>query len=108
MEGWVFRAGSNSPPPHELPVAETRVSHWRRKTRPKKPSPRIGRHSKNTELPDKLYLTLDGGQASSHVAMQFNGAPVVNLSGCTIRSNTSIDCNGHDGNVPYRISTHHW
>jgi hypothetical protein len=49
-------------------------------------------------------LTLDGGQPSSHVAMEFNGAPVVNLSGCTIRSNTSIDCNGHDGNATKTVA----
>lgn len=45
-------------------------------------------------------LTLDHGQPSSHVSLALNGAPVVNLAGCGIRSNTSINCNGHDGDTP--------
>lgn len=48
---------------------------------------------------NSCILTLDKGQASSHVSLSLNGAPVVNLSGCSIRSNTSLDCNGHDGNL---------
>ncbi len=48
---------------------------------------------------NSCILTLDKGQPSSHVALTLNGAPVVDLSGCSIRSNTSLDCNGHDGNV---------
>lgn len=47
---------------------------------------------------DSCILTLDHGQPPTHVSLSLNGAPVVNLSGCSIRSNTSIDCNGHDGN----------
>jgi hypothetical protein len=46
---------------------------------------------------DSCILTLDHGQPPTHVSLSLNGAPVVNLSGCSIRSNTSIDCNGHDG-----------
>jgi len=51
------------------------------------------------EADNSCILTLDKGQPTSHVALVLNGAPVINLSGCTIRSNTSLDCNGHDGNV---------
>ena len=52
-----------------------------------------------SEADNSCILTLDKGQPKSHVSLSLNGAPVVNLSGCSIRSNTSIDCNGHDGNV---------
>jgi hypothetical protein len=48
---------------------------------------------------NSCILTLDKGQAKSHVSLSLNGAPVVNLSGCSIRSNTSVDCNGHDGSL---------
>jgi hypothetical protein len=49
------------------------------------------------EADSSCILTLDKGQPKSHVSLALNGAPVVNLSGCSIRSNTSMDCNGHDG-----------
>src|SRR5262245_42463389 len=55
--------------------------------------------AKAAEADNSCILTLDKGAAPSHVALQLNGAPVVNLAGCSIRSNTSVDCNGHDGNV---------
>lgn len=48
---------------------------------------------------NSCILTLDHGQPVTHVALTLNGAPIVNLSGCSIRSNTSMDCNGHDGGV---------
>jgi hypothetical protein len=48
---------------------------------------------------NSCILTLDRGQPTSHISLTLNGAPVVNLSGCSIRSNTSLDCNGHDGDV---------
>ena len=50
------------------------------------------------EADNSCILTLDKGQPKSHTSLSLNGAPVVNLSGCSIRSNTSMDCNGHDGN----------
>jgi hypothetical protein len=53
---------------------------------------------------NSCILTLDHGQPASHVSLSLNGAPIVNLSGCSIRSNTSIDCNGHDGNVTYAVA----
>ena len=46
---------------------------------------------------NSCILTLDHGQPTSHVSLDLNGAPVINLSGCSIRSNTAIACNGHDG-----------
>ena len=51
------------------------------------------------EADNSCILTLDKGQPTSHVSLSLNGAPVINLSGCSIRSNSSMDCNGHDGNV---------
>jgi hypothetical protein len=51
------------------------------------------------EADNSCILTLDKGQPKSHTSLSLNGAPVVNLSGCSIRSNTSLDCNGHDGNL---------
>jgi len=51
------------------------------------------------EADNSCILTLDKGQPASHVSLKLNGAPVINLSGCSIRSNSSLDCNGHDGNV---------
>ena len=37
----------------------------------------------------------------SAVAFQTNGAPKADLSGCSIMSNASMDCNGHDLNADY-------
>ena len=53
---------------------------------------------------NSCILTLDHGQPNSHVSLSLNGAPIVNLSGCSIRSNTSIDCNGHDGSLTKAIA----
>src|SRR5262245_20642949 len=54
---------------------------------------------------DSCILTLDHGQPTSHVSLSLNGAPVINLSGCSIRSNTAMDCNGHDGNTTKSITS---
>ena len=48
---------------------------------------------------DSCILTLDHGQSRSHASLTLNGAPRVNLTGCSIRSNTSVTCNGHDGDL---------
>src|SRR5437868_10224795 len=53
---------------------------------------------------NSCVLTLDHGQPASHVSLTLNGAPIINLSGCSIRSNTALDCNGHDGNVTISIA----
>jgi len=51
------------------------------------------------EADNSCILALDQGQSPSHVSLSLNGAPIVNLSGCSIRSNTSLACNGNDGSV---------
>lgn len=56
------------------------------------------------EADNSCILTLDHGQSNSHVSLTLNGAPVINLSGCSIRSNTSLDCNGHDGGLAKSIA----
>jgi hypothetical protein len=48
---------------------------------------------------NSCILTLDKGAPKSDVSMKLNGAPNINLAGCSIRSNTSMTCNGHDGNA---------
>lgn len=45
---------------------------------------------------NSCILTLGHNQSVSDQSLTFNGAPNVALSGCTIRSNTSLKCNGHD------------
>ena len=54
---------------------------------------------------NSCILTLDHGQSMSHVSLSLNGAPIINLSGCSIRSNTSLDCQGHDGSVTKGIAS---
>ena len=54
---------------------------------------------------NSCILTLDHGQPNSHISLTLNGAPVINLSGCSIRSNTSLNCNGHDGMVTWGIAS---
>jgi hypothetical protein len=58
-----------------------------------------------SEPDNSCILTLDHGQPVSHVSLSLNGAPLLNLSGCSIRSNTSLDCNGHDGSVTKGIAS---
>jgi Flp pilus assembly protein TadG len=48
-----------------------------------------------TALDESCILALDKGADASKSALTFNGAPNVALSGCTIRSNGSMRCNGH-------------
>ena len=57
-----------------------------------------------TEADESCILTLDKGQPLSHVSLSLNGAPIINLSNCSIRSNTAIDCNGHDGGATKAIA----
>jgi hypothetical protein len=40
-------------------------------------------------------LSYDKGAALTDQGLTFNGAPNVSMSGCSIRSNTSLQCNGH-------------
>lgn len=44
---------------------------------------------------NSCILALDAGQPSSDQGITFSGSPNAAMSGCTIRSNTSIQCNGH-------------
>ena len=53
---------------------------------------------------NSCILTLDQGQPSAHQGMTFNGAPNVALTGCTLRSNTSIRCNGHGTGTPASLA----
>lgn len=56
------------------------------------------------EADNSCILTLDKGQLSNSVSLSLNGAPIVDLTGCSIRSNTALDCNGHDGNLTKAIA----
>jgi Flp pilus assembly protein TadG len=49
-------------------------------------------------------LTLGKGLATTASAMTFNGSPNVNLTGCTLRSNASMRCNGHNTNASGSVS----
>src|SRR4051812_5903529 len=54
---------------------------------------------------NSCILTLDHGQLATHVSLTLNGAPIINLTGCSIRTNTSLNCNGHDGSVTAGIAS---
>ena len=60
----------------------------------------IGIHASATAVAgsgdDSCILALGKNQSLSTDALTFNGAPNVALTYCTIRSNTSLKCNGHD------------
>jgi hypothetical protein len=49
-------------------------------------------------------LALGKGQVSSANVMTFNGSPNVKLSGCTLRSNASMRCNGHNTGASASVS----
>jgi Flp pilus assembly protein TadG len=58
-----------------------------------------------TGTPDNsCILTLDQGQPRSDVSLTLNGAPNVSLTGCSMRSNTSMNCNGHSGGATASIA----
>jgi hypothetical protein len=46
---------------------------------------------------ESCILTYGKGMSTTTAAMNFNGAPSVNLTGCGLRSNVSMNCNGHNG-----------
>jgi hypothetical protein len=61
----------------------------------------------NVVAPDpdmSCILSLDHGQGLSDVSMNFGGAPSISLSGCSVRSNTSLSCNGHSGGATASIA----
>ena len=57
---------------------------------------RVTANAKKGASPDdSCILTLDQTKPVSHVSLTFNGSPNIDLSNCTVRSNTSLTCNGH-------------
>jgi len=48
---------------------------------------------------ESCILTLGANRTAAEESMIFNGASSLNLAGCTLRSNTSMKCNGHTGNA---------
>jgi hypothetical protein len=60
----------------------------------------VNASSKAMSAPDgysSCILTLDKGQPTSHVSITLSGAPLISLTGCSMRSNSSMNCSGHDG-----------
>src|SRR5262249_34415670 len=57
-----------------------------------------------TGTENSCILTLDHAQPTSDVSLTLNGTPNVSLTGCGIRSNSSLDCNGHNGNATASIA----
>jgi hypothetical protein len=53
---------------------------------------------------NSCILTLDKGSAVSNVSMLFGGAPNIKLAGCSTRSNTSMNCNGHTSGAQVSIA----
>lgn len=53
---------------------------------------------------DSCILTLGQNMNVSEDSMVFNGAPNVDLVGCTLRSNTSMTCNGNSLGAPASIA----
>jgi Flp pilus assembly protein TadG len=53
---------------------------------------------------NSCILTLDGAKPLSDTGMNFGGAPSISLSGCNVRSNTSLNCNGHDSGADQSIA----
>jgi hypothetical protein len=49
-------------------------------------------------------LAMDTGAVLSDAGITFNGAPNVAMTGCTIRSNTSLTCNGHSAGAKASIA----
>jgi Flp pilus assembly protein TadG len=53
---------------------------------------------------NSCILTLDSGKQLSDTGMNFGGAPSIALTGCNVRSNTSLNCNGHDAGTDQSIA----
>lgn len=49
-------------------------------------------------------LALDHGKPLTNVSVSFSGAPNIQLAGCSMRSNTSIDCTGHSSGAEASIA----
>jgi hypothetical protein len=53
---------------------------------------------------DSCILALDQGGDLDDEGLLFNGAPNIDLNKCSLRSNTSLRCNGHDSNTVASIA----
>ena len=53
---------------------------------------------------DSCILALDSGGDPDDQGILFNGAPKIDLNKCTLRSNTSLRCNGHDSGTVASIA----
>ena len=53
---------------------------------------------------NSCLLTLDTGSDLENNGVVLNGAPKINFSRCTLRSNTSLRCNGHGGGAVKSIA----
>lgn len=53
---------------------------------------------------DSCILALGQGKSVTDNAITLNGAPKLDLTGCTLRSNVSMKCNGHNGNAEGAIA----
>jgi Flp pilus assembly protein TadG len=57
------------------------------------------------QVPEKsCILSYDAGRPLSDTGVNFGGAPSISMSGCAIRSNTSLNCNGHNGGATESIA----
>lgn len=55
-------------------------------------------------IDESCILALGNGMSVTSDALKLNGASNTNLTGCTMRSNTSMVCNGHTGNSDASIA----
>jgi Flp pilus assembly protein TadG len=53
---------------------------------------------------NSCIVALDHANSVSHLGMTFDGAPNVNLDKCSLRSNTSMTCNGHGSGTSASIA----
>ena len=57
------------------------------------------------QVPEQsCVLSYDAGMPPSDTGVNFGGAPSISLSGCAVRSNTSLNCNGHNGGATASIA----
>jgi hypothetical protein len=57
------------------------------------------------ESETSCFLSLGQGEAADFNSMVFSGVPNVRLTGCALRSNTSMKCSGHDTGALASVST---
>jgi len=49
-------------------------------------------------------LSYDAGRPLTDTGVNFGGAPSISLTGCAVRSNTALNCNGHSGGATASIA----